>query len=129
MSEPEIKQVYASIEAEEKLSFKQKEWLKAFFSLGFVVGRQTKTCAMVDVHYSTFRGWKRINSTFQEWLEIIDELIIADAEQKLYQIAMERDDLDAIKLILTRLSNKWKDRVDITSGGEKITAIQIGLIE
>jgi len=129
MTQEEIKMIHESIAVDENLEPMQRVFLCAFFELGYVIGRITKTCAMTGVAYNEYYRWKK-NEHFNKWINTVDDLVIQDAEQALFHLSMrEGGNLEAIKLILTKLSPKWKDKVDITTGGDRISSIKIGLLD
>lgn len=125
----DYKPIFDAINEDENLMIQQKVWLKSYFALGPVAGRQRKVAAETGIAYSTASRWVLQNEHFQKWMKELDNWLVEDAEAKLTEIIRDERDLDAIKFVLTRLSPKYRDKIDVTSGGEKITAIQIGLIE
>lgn len=73
----------------------------------------------IGIDRNQFYSWLKHNPRFKEQYENSREYLIDKAEEVLLK-AMEEGDAKSAQFILKALSNKYKDKIDVTSNGKTI---------
>lgn len=106
------------------LNLKQQEFIKLLIPMSFHI---TNICCEVGITRKAYYEWLTDNKQFAEAVDQSREYITEIAEACIIQAAKNMDK-DASKFLLTKLNNKYKDKIDITTNGESINKIDFNLI-
>lgn len=101
------------------LSFDQQRFLELFIPLRFNI---TNICAEVGISRSCYYVWLKENNEFAEAVKNLQEYLIDRSEEVLLN-ALDANDSRTAQFILSKLSDKFKDKIDITSNGNTLGTI------
>ena len=125
-NDEEYESLIEKISDDKNLTIKQKAWLCAFFGDGDTKFKVRESCEAARCHYMSCYYWRNEPryDIFQDYFNLFQDMIVAEAEQGLYN-QVRSGYWPAQQFALTKLSKKYGDKIDITSGGQPITSITI----
>ena len=100
-------------------TFEQSQFIELCIPMRFNI---TNICAEIGITRKTFYDWCNEKPEFNQAFEDTRMYIIDRAEDVLMQCLDDKDSKSA-QFLLKHLSNKYKERVDITTNGQSIGTI------
>lgn len=126
-----LQPILSDIKEDKRLTDKQRDWLLAFFGqTQFGHGSIKEACRIANCSWVQCRRWRNDEGfeAFQEYYQTLEELIVIAAEEGMIR-QIVNGFWPAQKFALERLSNKYKEKLDVTSDGKPITTINVFRIE
>jgi len=113
---------------DQELTTKQKAWLLHYFSLDPTTKYKIReSCEAAQCSYISCFYWRTVPNKylpFKKYYNLFTDMLVASAESGLSR-QLDNDYWPAQQFALSKLSKKYADRVDITSGDQPITSISI----
>lgn len=102
-----------------KLSFDQRRFLELFIPMRFNI---TNICAEVGISRTLYYIWLKEWPIFAESVKNLQEYLIDRSEEVLLN-ALDANDSKTAQFILKHLSDRYKEKIDITSNGHSVGSI------